>query len=448
MSKAYEVNFDGIVGLTHNYSGLSFGNVASLMNKEVPSNPKQAALQGLDKMKYLSDMGIKQGILLPQERPHIPTLKALGFSGNDEHILKAAFKYSKALLHACSSTSSMWAANAATVSPSADSDDRKLHITPANLTSKFHRSIEPAITSKMFNVIFSDTDLFTVHPILPPSNYFTDEGAANHTRFCKEFGGKGVQLFCYGKYGFRDNQVTRFPARQSFEASEAIARLHQLESKQVIFAKQNPKAIDAGVFHNDVISVGHQNVFLYHEEAFANTPEIIAELEQALRAVCRTNLIAIKVPSSRITLEDAVKTYLFNSQIVTLPDASMRLVAPSECQESDNVRQFIDEMIASSTNPINSVKYMNLHQSMRNGGGPACLRLRIVLNEQELNKCNQNFILNDELYKKLVKWVNKHYRDQLLPHDLTDISLLNETRTALDELTKLLKTGPIYDFQR
>ena len=27
---AYEVNFDGLVGPTHNYAGLSYGNVASL----------------------------------------------------------------------------------------------------------------------------------------------------------------------------------------------------------------------------------------------------------------------------------------------------------------------------------------------------------------------------------------------------------------------------------
>ena len=83
---AIEANFDGLVGPTHNYGGLSFGNVASLNNQAQASNPKAAAKQGLVKMKALADMGFVQGVLAPHERPHMPTLKSLGFTGTDAQI--------------------------------------------------------------------------------------------------------------------------------------------------------------------------------------------------------------------------------------------------------------------------------------------------------------------------------------------------------------------------
>ena len=61
--KYFEANFDGLVGPTHNYAGLSVGNVASLNNAKNTSNPKQAAKQGLAKMKALADLGMVQGVL-------------------------------------------------------------------------------------------------------------------------------------------------------------------------------------------------------------------------------------------------------------------------------------------------------------------------------------------------------------------------------------------------
>lgn len=59
----YEVNFDGLVGLTHHYAGLSFGNEASTRHQNTLSNPRLAAKQGLLKMKALADLGYKQGVL-------------------------------------------------------------------------------------------------------------------------------------------------------------------------------------------------------------------------------------------------------------------------------------------------------------------------------------------------------------------------------------------------
>lgn len=444
----FEVNFDGIVGLTHNYSGLSFGNIASVNHKQTPSSPKQAALQGLTKMKYLADLGLKQGVLPPQERPHIPTLRALGFSGSDKQILSKVYAQSPELLFACSSASSMWAANAATVSPSSDNFDKLLHLTPANLSSKFHRSIEPSITEAILKSIFFDHKHFVVHAPLIPGCFLTDEGAANHTRFCKDFDTIGVQLFVYGRSESGKNETARFPARQSLEASQALVRLHNIDPNSVIFVQQNPKAVDAGVFHNDVISVGHQNVFFYHSESFVDTKSTIDEIRRKVKEVCGIEMIFIEVDAKEISLAESVSTYLFNSQIVTLPDHSMRLIAPTECEQHDKVRLVIDKIVADKNNPIGSVKFMDLHQSMRNGGGPACLRLRVAMNDKEVKAVNPNVFLNSELFDTLTSWVQRHYRDQLLPSDLADPLLIDEGRIALDELTKILKLGNIYDFQR
>src|SRR5207248_5247403 len=112
---AFEINFDGLVGPTHNYAGLSYGNVASMKNKASISSPKQAALQGLEKMRLLEGLGVKQAVLPPHERPQLATLRALGFRGSDGDVLRGAQREDAALLAAVCSSSNMWAANAATV---------------------------------------------------------------------------------------------------------------------------------------------------------------------------------------------------------------------------------------------------------------------------------------------------------------------------------------------
>ncbi|MEI8365239.1 MAG: N-succinylarginine dihydrolase [Parachlamydiaceae bacterium] len=450
MDNSYEINFDGIVGPTHNYGGLSYGNVASLSNRNAVSNPREAALQGLDKMKFLADKGVKQAVLPPQERPHLPTLRALGFSGTDHAIITKAYEANHELLAAVTSAASMWTANAATVCPSADSMDHKVHFTPANLSSKFHRSIEPSTTSQILRKIFADPEFFTHHSPLPTGDYVADEGAANHTRFCRSHGGPGVQLFVYGRdsSGAVSQMPKLFPARQTVEASHAIARLHGIQPGQTIFAQQNPEAIDAGVFHNDVISVGNENLFLYHEKAFLNASNVIKTIQDKVQKCCDTQMIFLEIKEKDIPLSDAVSSYLFNSQIITLPHNNVILIAPIECQENPRIHACLDSIVRSPMNPISEVCTLNLRQSMRNGGGPACLRLRVVLTPQELAAVNPNVMLNDTLYNTLKKWINKYYRDRLEPKDIADPKLSDEGHLALDELTQILNLGSLYNFQK
>lgn len=444
--KQYEVNFDGLVGPTHNYGGLSFGNVASSNNAQAISNPRQAAKQGLVKMKALADMGMKQGVLAPQERPNVHALRRLGFSGSDAEVLAKAAKQAPEVLQSVSSASSMWTANAATVSPGADTADGKVHFTPANLTNKFHRSLEPVVTGRILKATFSDEKYFQHHMHLPDNDFFGDEGAANHTRLCPNYGKEGVELFVYGKHAFDTSKPAprSYPARQTLEASQAIARLHGLSDENVVYLQQNPDVIDAGVFHNDVISVGNQNVLFYHEKAFLDTQNKLDEIKSKFSG---EDLYFIKVLESEVSVSDAVKTYLFNTQILTLPEGHMTIIAPTECQESESVSRYLDYLVEQDT-PIRQVNYFDVKQSMRNGGGPACLRLRVALTDDELSAVNQNTLLSDDLFAKLNKWVDKHYREELTELDLADPSLLVESRTALDELTQIMKLGSVYTFQQ
>ncbi|MGL4602190.1 MAG: N-succinylarginine dihydrolase [Plesiomonas sp.] len=441
-----EVNFDGLVGPTHNYAGLSVGNVASTHHAQQPSNPKHAALQGLAKMRTMLKLGLPQGVLPPQERPAVHTLRQLGFTGTPAQVLESVYQTNPRLLAAVTSASAMWVANAATVSPSTDTADKRVHFTPANLMNKFHRSLESETTGRILRAVFPNDKFFAHHLPLPSHDMFSDEGAANHTRLCHRHDSSGIHLFVYGRTFFDKNQPfpQQFPARQTYEASQAIARLHGLTPEHTLFVQQNPAIIDQGVFHNDVIAVGNENVLFYHQHAFLAMESVKQQLEQRLNA---ENITLIAVSETDIAVDDAVQSYLFNSQLVTLPDRSMALIAPIECQSNSVIARYLSALLTQQT-AIKQVIYMDLRQSMQNGGGPACLRLRVVLTPAELSAVNPHCLLDEAKINRLEQWVNKHYRDRLIPAELRDPALLQESYSALDELTQLLQLGNIYHFQQ
>ncbi len=447
--RAYEVNFDGLVGPTHNYAGLSRGNTASQEHAGDISNPKAAALEGLAKMKLMADLGLQQAVLPPQERPELHTLRRLGFEGDNQTLLAHVRDRSPALLAVVCSASGMWTANAATVSPSADTHDGRVHFTVANLTSQPHRWIEPPTTAMVLRTIFNDNNVFAHHDPLPSAPWLADEGAANHMRLGPNDGTPGIEVFVYGQIALdRSAPAPRiFPARQTLEASAAVARLHGLNDDRVVWAGQNPAAVDAGVFHNDVIAVSNGHVLLYHSDAWINTPQVIGEVKQKYARACGADLICIEVTGRQLSVADAVQTYLFNSQLVNLPDGDMCLVCPSQCQHHQPVQQVIQQILQAD-NPVASVRYVAVRQSMKNGGGPACLRLRVTLTQEQMDRSHEGVVLTPRLYDQLTAWVNRHYRDRLAPADLADPQLVHETRAALDALTQILALGSIYPFQQ
>lgn len=443
-AQADEINFDGLVGPTHNYTGLSWGNIASENHKGETSSPRRAALQGLKKMRFLMGLGLTQGVLPPHERPHLATLRRLGFTGTPQEMIRAAWKAAPPLLGTIMSASPMWTANAATVSPGADTLDGKVHITPANLVAMAHRATEAPTTARVLKKIFADPAHFVHHDPLPGHTHFGDEGAANHTRLAGAHGDPGVELFVYGKEALAPSRPapTKFPARQTLEASQAIARLHSLKSGSAVFAQQNPAAIDAGVFHNDVIAVGNGPVLFFYETAFLDKAPLLKTLANSIE-----EFVPLELEAARVSIEDVVKSYVFNSQLVSTPGKKgMTLIAPVEAEATPGVANYLADLVTSG-GPIDKVHFLDLRESMQNGGGPACLRLRIVLTDTQKHSLGARVLLDDLLADELETWINGHYRDRLTPNDLHDPALMTESCTALDELTRILQLGSLYDFQ-
>lgn len=444
MTHAIEANADGLIGPTHSYAGLSPGNLASSLNKGEASNPRAAVLQGLDKMKRLADLGLPQFVLPPHERPNIPFLRHLGFTGSDKTVLAKAWRDAPAFAAAACSASPMWAANAATVTPSADAADGRVHFTPANLHTNLHRSLEHRQTKRALDALFPDATRFAVHDALPAVAHLADEGAANHVRLCAEHGGRGVNLLVWGREAFEPWEG-RFPARQTREASEAVVRRH--EAGRPVLAQQSRAAIDGGTFHNDVVCVGALDTLFFHELAFEDTDATKAAIRRAADGLFEPQFV--EVSAADLPLADAISSYLFNSMLIQIPgEDRLTLICPTETR--DNARSHaVAERLAASNGPIGRVEYVDVRQSMRNGGGPACLRLRVVLTDEELAATNPAMRMTDALHARLSTWATRWYRETLTAHDLADPVLLDETRGALDELTGILALGAdFYPFQR
>lgn len=432
---AVEVNFDGLIGPSHNYGGLSDGNLASARNSGDVSNPREAALQGLEKMRTLLKAGLIQGILPPLPRPNFDFLASAGFGGSDRQIIEQAAAQAPRLLKVAYSASSMWTANAATVSPSADTQDGRLHLTAANLSTMLHRSLEHPDTTASLQAIFGDDRHFAVHAALPMHADFADEGAANHVRLCGSHGDAGVELFVYGREA--GESTAGFPARQTRLAAESVARGHGLASERTVFARQSVAAINAGAFHNDVVCVGTVDTLFFHETAFEDTAGTLASLRRAAEGLFE--LKPVMVPASEVSVEDAIRSYLFNSQLLVMPgEDRLVLVAPTEVRETESTRAYCDRLV-SGNGPIGRVEYVDVRQSMRNGGGPACLRLRVVMTDAELAACHQGVLLNEARIDALQAVIRSTYRDRLVPDDLVDPTFADECRLAREALLAVLE---------
>ncbi len=400
-----EINFDGIVGPSHNYAGLSLGNLASAKNAGGASHPRAAALQGIEKMRANVRLGLAQGVFMPQDRPNREWLRELATTAEG----------ATPGLRACAlSASSMWAANAATVTPAPDALDARCHLTVANLVTMPHRSHEWRGTLQQLQTVFAH-EAFAVHaPILPP---FGDEGAANHMRLCADHASPGVEVFVYGVAG------GPFPARQHIEASQAVARRHGV--KHALFVQQSSEAIAAGAFHNDVVAVANERVLFAHEYAFENRHAFYNELRQRLPEV-----EIVEVPASAVSLTDAISSYLFNAQLVTLPAGGMALILPTEAAEHPAVRGWLDAHIAGN-GPIRAAIPVDVRESMSNGGGPACLRLRVVADPATVDP---RFMVDELKLDRIANLVTRYWPETIAPDDLGKPDFWAEVAAARNAL--------------
>lgn len=429
--------FDGLPGPTHSYAGLSPGNLAATLSAGGEGNPKAAALESLGKMRLARSLGVSQAILPPHPRPHLGALRRLGLGGNDAEVIARAHALDAGrTLRVCSSASAMWAANAATVAPSPDTADGRVHVTVANLSSMFHRSLEAPTTLRVLSAIFADERHFAVHEPLPPGELFADEGAANHIRLASTRG--TLHLFAWGRSSFeRAPAPSKHPARQTLEASRAVARLNALPEDSSVFAQQAPTGIDAGAFHTDVLAAGLGPFLMLHEQAFLDLEGVL----EALRRRLGPELVVAIAREDELPLREAVASYVFNSELVELASGGLGMIAPREAERSEPARRFLEAL------PVERIVYTDVSASMKNGGGPACLRLAVPLSEQERAALGARVLVDDALDAELTAWVERHYRDRLSLEDLADPALYFECTTALDELTKILRLGSVFDFQ-
>jgi succinylarginine dihydrolase len=397
-----EINFDGIVGPSHNYAGLSPGNLAATRNAGATAHPRAAALQGIAKMRAALDLGLVQGILVPHPRPDRRWLTSL----HTDYASAPAHLRAQAL-----SASAMWAANAATVSPAPDTADGRCHLTIANLATMPHRSHEWPATLAQLRLVFAHP-AFAVHAPVPPP--FGDEGAANHMRLCASHGAPGIEVFVYGRPG------GAFPARQHREACEAIARAHRLDPARTLFVEQSPAAIAAGAFHNDVVAVADERVLFTHELAFADPEPFYADLRRLLPAI-----EIVEVPAAAIGLDAAIASYLFNAQLVSTA-AGPTLIVPGEADATPAVRRWLDAHLAGN-GPIRRVEVVDVRESMANGGGPACLRLRVVCDPATVDP---RFLVDHARLDRIAAVVETHWPTDIPADAIADPALIAAIEAA------------------
>lgn len=423
-----EVNIDALVGPTHHFGGLGVGNLASREHRLHVSNPKRAALEGLDKAALIAGLGIPQLLWLPPVRPNLKLLSSLGYTGPVSEQLAAARQSDPTVLSAIFSSAFMWAANSATVSPAADCRDGRYHFTPANLISSWHRSTEAADRQHDLSHTFSIHDYHVIHEPLPSLVPLRDEGAANHMRLCDASGEIGFNIFVYGE---RDGsrRPSQHLARHTLAASQAIARRHQLDPQTTFYLQQHPEAIDAGVFHNDVIATSHRGLLIHHELAYWESDSEIDRLESVFRARTGKNLIRRLVANSEMNLADAVRSYFFNSQLVTPGErisdsAESVFVCPDQCLKIPAASKLVNNLLADAAMPISSVRYVTLRESMSGGGGPACLRLRVDADEATLAQLPFENRMTGALLQRLRETIEKWYPEQLTIEQLANVEFI------------------------
>lgn len=445
-----EFNIDGLIGPTHHFGGLGIGNIASESNRSRVSHPRMAALEGLSKMRKLYELGIPQFFLPPPKRPNGRWLKAVGFDHSNPDHWKRCFEFFPTVFSSALSSSFMWMANAASVSAGVDCKDGKSRVVVANLAASLHRGQECVERLTQLVDLFRYSNFMEIVAGIPGLTPLRDEGAANIMRLWNAHNHQGIYVFVYGDGG-RDTieadgastllrSATLHPSRQTLLASRLVSNLLRIHDTRIHFVQQHSDAIDAGVFHNDVIATSHENFLLVHSRAFHNQP---LELERISDAFLRQNgeaLRILEIEESELALEEAVKTYLFNSQIVTLSDGHWMMLCPMECQQSESVQKML-RRIQNVESRIRDIAFVSLRESMANGGGPACLRLRAYASEREIRNLPAQYRIDDESLAFLEQFIASEYPEAVRLHDFLDGDLRAHCEWISDSLFDYRKSS-------
>jgi succinylarginine dihydrolase len=135
-----------------------------------------------------------------------------------------------------------------------------------------------------------------------------------------------------------------------------------------------------------------------------------------------------------VPIGDAIRSYLFNSQLVTPPDGAMTLVAPTECRETPSVAAWIERHLASN-GAIRRVNFVDVRQSMANGGGPACLRLRVACDPAEVDT---RFLVDEAKLDRLAGLVAARWPEEIVSSEIQSAALIADIERARLSLLDLL----------
>lgn len=444
-----EFNIDGLIGPTHHFGGLGIGNIASESNRSRLSHPRRAALEGLSKMRKLHELGIPQFFLPPPKRPNGAWLRSIGFDQSNPDDWKRCFDCFPTVFSSALSSSFMWMANAACVSAGVDSSDGKNRVVVANLAASLHRGQEREERFAQLASMFRHSGETEVVRGLPGLTPLRDEGAANIMRLWNAQRDQGIYVFVFGereRNTIEVNQSTSpvrqpaiHPSRQTSLASRLVSNLLRIPSSRSLFVQQHPEAIDAGAFHNDVIATSHENFLLVHSRAFQDQPRELERISDTFRQQNGDSLRILEVDETELTLEQAVATYLFNSQIVTQRDGSWAMLCPVECQQSESAQRVL-RRIQQVESRIRDIEFVSLRESMANGGGPACLRLRAYATKRELATLPARYRIDDQSLAFLGRFIESEYPESVRLSDFLDNDLRQHCEWISDAISDYRKS--------
>ena len=366
-----QVFIDCMPGPTNHFGGHAFGNMASMTAKGQHSNPKKAALEWIEKINKLKKIGAYQLILPPHRRPLAHYLKHPQLNE-----LSSGF---------------IWMANAGHFIPNSDTSKRYHQFIPANMNATYHRKYE-----HMFNTYWIKQILKNIPHQLHGPLSSDDEGAANTVRLWNK--DIGIHVAVYG------HKNTHFPSRQN---EDSIKELQEKTNILTLFKLQQKSiAIDHGVFHNDVICFGFKNTLFCHEHAFENQNEKLNNLKKIFHQKTNENLTIIEIKESELTLDECISTYLFNSQVI-IQKNNIILLCPSTVKRNNKSLSITNQW--QQKGYFSDVQYIDIKSSLMNGGGPACLRLCMYLNGNEIKKIPKQFWASENKIKELTKFINTEY---------------------------------------
>ena len=116
-----------------------------------------------------------------------------------------------------------------------------------------------------------------------------------------------------------------------------------------------------------------------------------------------------RLPAAEVPLADAIRSYLFNAQLVTPPGGEQTLIVPTEARETPSVWRWIERHVAGN-GPIRRVEVVDVRQSMANGGGPACLRLRVVADPATVDP---RFLVDEAKLDRIGEVIARHWPEQI-----------------------------------